>query len=52
MASTGLKWPLKGLVWEKGGFGISNVASGDGLSISAGTSSLVVILPGGRERVL
>ncbi len=52
MTSTGLKWPLKGLVWEKGGFGISNVASGDGLSISAGTSSLVVILPGGRERVL
>jgi len=52
MASAGLKWPLKGLVWAKGCFGISNVALGDRLSISAGTSNLVVILPGGRERVL
>jgi thiamine pyrophosphokinase len=52
MASEGLKWPLKGLVWEKGSFGISNVATGARLSISAGTSGLVVILPGGRERLL
>lgn len=51
MASEGLKWPLEGLVWEKGGFGISNVATGAGLSISAGANGLVVILPGGRERI-
>lgn len=52
MDSEGLKWPLKGLVWEKGSFGISNVASGSRLSVSAGMSGLVVILPGGRERLL
>ena len=52
MASERLKWPLEGLVWEKGGFGISNVATGTGMSISAGASGLVVILPGGRERIL
>ena len=52
MASESLKWPLEGLVWEKGGFGISNVATGTGMSISAGASGLVVILPGGRERIL
>lgn len=52
MASDGLKWPLKGLVWDRGCFGISNVATGNSLGISAGTSGLVVILPGGRERTL
>jgi thiamine pyrophosphokinase len=52
MASEGLKWPLKGLVWDKGSFGISNVALGSSLGISAGTSGLVVILAGGRERLL
>ncbi|MCE1196746.1 thiamine diphosphokinase [bacterium] len=52
MTSEGLKWPLKGLVWDRGYFGISNLATGNGISISAGTSGLVIILPGGRERIL
>ena len=52
MASEGLKWPLEGLVWDKGYFGISNMALGSSLGISAGASGLVVILPIGRERIL
>ncbi len=52
MDSEGLRWPLKGLVWDPGGFGISNRSGGDSLRISAGTAPLLVILRVGRVRVL
>lgn len=51
MDSEGLKWPLRGLVWGKGFFGISNVAVDRRVTISAGRGSLVAILPCGRERL-
>jgi thiamine pyrophosphokinase len=49
MASKGLKWPLAGLCWKAGDYGISNVAVGDEISIKAGSSALLVILPSGAE---
>ena len=52
MSSTGLKWPLKGLRWEKGHFGISNESTGEKIGISAGSSALLVVLPAGGERLL
>lgn len=52
MSSTGLKWPLEGLRWEKGHFGISNESTGEKIGVSAGSSALLVILPAGGERLL
>lgn len=52
MSSEGLKWPLKGLRWEKGHFGISNESTTEKIGISAGSSALLVILPAGGERLL
>ncbi|HWR10966.1 MAG TPA: thiamine diphosphokinase [Rectinemataceae bacterium] len=52
MSSLGLKWPLKHLRWERGYFGISNESEGERIAISAGTSSLLIILPGGCKRGL
>ncbi len=49
MSSSGLKWPLEGLNWEKGRFGISNESMGEELEISAGSSGLLIILPLGCE---
>ena len=45
MLSSGLKWPLKGLEWEKGQFGISNRSSDKRVVISAGSAALIVIVP-------
>lgn len=52
MSSSGLKWPLEGLRWGKGYFGISNESTSDEIGISAGSGSLLVILPAGCERLL
>ncbi|MFA5851816.1 MAG: thiamine diphosphokinase [Spirochaetales bacterium] len=49
MTSSGLKWPLEGLNWPSGYFGISNRALGGNAEILAGSSDLLVILPAGSE---
>ena len=51
MSSSGLKWPLKGLVWEKGQFGISNRSSDKSVTISAGSAALVIIVPIGCKGI-
>jgi thiamine pyrophosphokinase len=51
MTSEGLKWPLRGLCWKAGDYGISNVALGDEILVKAGSSALLVILPSGAERL-
>jgi thiamine pyrophosphokinase len=51
MASSGLRWPLAGLSWEKGYFGVSNRSVGDRAEISAGTCPLLVVVPIGCERL-
>lgn len=43
--SEGLKWPLEGLAWDRGFFGISNVAPLGDFSISAEKGRFMVILP-------
>ncbi|HWP67895.1 MAG TPA: thiamine diphosphokinase [Rectinemataceae bacterium] len=45
MRSSGLKWPLEGLVWEKGQFGISNRSTDSRVDISAGSNALIVVVP-------
>jgi len=52
MSSAGLKWPLEGLRWGKGHFGISNESTSEKIGVSAGSSALLVILPAGGERLL
>lgn len=49
MSSRGLKWPLEGLGWGKGQFGISNRSVAPAVSVSAGSSSLAVIVPCGSK---
>ncbi|MDR2143290.1 MAG: thiamine pyrophosphokinase [Treponema sp.] len=44
-ASRGLKWPLTGLVWERGFFGLSNEAPEGAFTIYAETGRFMVILP-------
>jgi thiamine pyrophosphokinase len=51
MSSSGLKWPLDGLVWASGHYGISNQSLGGEVRISAGSGSLLIILPLGCERL-
>ena len=51
MSSKGLKWPLEGLAWGPGEFGVSNVALGDQVYVKSGSSDLLVILPLGTERL-
>jgi thiamine pyrophosphokinase len=46
--SRGLKWPLAGLPWKRGFFGISNVAGADGFSIRALRGFFLVIMPFGQ----
>lgn len=48
MSSSGLKWPLDGLLWGAGDFGLSNEASGGAVRVEAGRGSLLVIraMPG------
>ena len=43
--SGGLKWPLAGLRWDRGFFGLSNVAVDGEFSISAQEGRFMVILP-------
>jgi thiamine pyrophosphokinase len=45
MESGGLKWPLAGLVWSAGGFGLSNEALSDGFWVRAGRGDLLVVTP-------
>lgn len=44
-ASVGLKWPLAGLSWNRGFFGLSNVAVDGEFSITAEKGRFMVILP-------
>ncbi len=44
MKSGGLAWPLAGLSWGPGDFGLSNEALGDELFIEAGKGALLVVL--------
>ncbi|MDR0403051.1 MAG: thiamine diphosphokinase [Treponema sp.] len=44
-ASAGLKWPLAGLVWERGFFGLSNEAPDGVFTIRAEKGRFMVILP-------
>ena len=43
--SAGLKWPLSGLPWDRGFFGLSNVAADGDFSINAQAGRFMVILP-------
>ena len=43
--SAGLKWPLEGLSWDRGFFGLSNVAVNGDFSITAEAGRFMVILP-------
>lgn len=45
MASTGLKWPLEGLCWDPGEFGVSNRAVDAEVTISPGAHPVLVVLP-------
>jgi thiamine pyrophosphokinase len=51
MSSQGLKWPLKGLSWKSGEFGVSNVATKDRIEVRAGSADLLVVLPLGTQRL-
>lgn len=39
-----LKWPLRGLAWERGCFGISNIATGDTVNIDIKQGSFLFII--------
>jgi thiamine pyrophosphokinase len=43
--SSGLKWQLAGLPWDRGFFGLSNIAVDGDFSIKAQTGRFIVILP-------
>ena len=43
--SSGLKWPLNGVVWESGGFGVSNVAVEGPIEIRSVRGRFMVIMP-------
>jgi thiamine pyrophosphokinase len=43
--SEGLKWPLEGLAWDSGFYGLSNVAESGEFSIEARKGRFMVILP-------
>jgi thiamine pyrophosphokinase len=43
--SEGLKWPLEGLAWDRGFYGLSNVAENGDFSIMARKGRFMVILP-------
>jgi thiamine pyrophosphokinase len=45
--SRGLKWPLAGLRWDRGFFGLSNVAERGDVSIRALKGRFMIIIPGG-----
>jgi len=43
--SKGLKWPLAGLPWDRGFFGLSNVAVNGDFSVTAEVGRFMVIMP-------
>ena len=45
MQSTGLKWPLDGLVWERGAIGVSNVAIESCVEITMLRGRLMLVEP-------
>jgi thiamine pyrophosphokinase len=45
MASKGLQWPLEGLCWGPGEFGVSNRAVAPEVTISPGPKPVLVVLP-------
>jgi len=45
MASRGLKWPLDGLCWGPGEFGVSNLARASEVMIAPGAHPVLVVLP-------
>jgi len=45
MVSRGLKWPLEGLSWNQGGFGLSNVAETGRFELDPGQRPVLVVLP-------
>lgn len=47
--SAGLKWPLSGLTWNRGRFGISNEAETGALSLNALEGRFLVTLPLGAR---
>ena len=49
MESRGLRWPLEGLVWKRGDFGVSNRSLGPTFELRAGSTPLLVMLPLGGE---
>lgn len=49
MKSSGLKWPLEGLDWREGYFGISNRAIQGDAEVLAGSSDLLIVLPVGSK---
>jgi thiamine pyrophosphokinase len=47
--SRGLKWPLAGLPWKRGFFGVSNIIVEGSFSIQAIRGRFLVIMPFGKE---
>jgi thiamine pyrophosphokinase len=47
--SRGLTWPLAGLPWDRGFFGVSNLAPDGGFAIRAVRGFFLVIMPFGKE---
>ena len=45
MRSRGLRWPLDGLAWGPGDFGVSNEAMGGKVRVEPGIGELLVVLP-------
>jgi len=45
MRSSGLRWPLDGLSWGPGDFGVSNEAEGGTMRVEPGEGDLLVVLP-------
>ncbi|MDR1838363.1 MAG: thiamine diphosphokinase [Treponema sp.] len=43
--SSGLKWPLESLPWDRGFFGLANVAPNGGFSVKAEEGRFMVIIP-------
>ncbi len=52
MHSEGLKWPLEGLVWSRGEYGVSNRSIGRHVKISSGEEALLLVLPLGTQVAL
>lgn len=45
MRSESLKWPLDGLVWDQGHFGISNIATTGKFFVDPGQRPLFIVMP-------